>query len=220
MFPVRIWFTKRGRAKYISHLDLNRLFIRAFNRSGLNIWYTEGFNPHPFISFALPLSLGQESNCEIMDFKMNDTTPLETVKETLNRALPEGIQVVFIAAPLLKAKEIGFAAYDVTLISDKGIEAYKACKVLLLDSTPMVVTKKTKSSQSEIDLKVKLTLKEEDIAALDDRLQIRLVLPAGAGENINPALVVEALSTQTGTDFVRTRIVRTVIYDKNGKEFK
>ena len=217
MFPVRIWFTKRGRAKYISHLDLNRLFIRAFNRSGLNIWYTEGFNPHPFISFALPLSLGQESNCEIMDFKMNDTTPLETVKNTLNRALPEGIQVVFIAIPMLKAKEIGFAAYDVTLVSDKSLEA---CKALLLDNTPMVVTKKTKSSQSEIDLKDKFSSKEEDVIIQDNRLQIRLVLPAGAGENINPSLVVEALSAQTETVFTQTAIVRKVIYDKNGKEFK
>ena len=60
---VRIRFSKTGQAKYISHLDINRVFARTFARAGVKIWFTEGFNPHPYMSFSLPLSLGVESYC-------------------------------------------------------------------------------------------------------------------------------------------------------------
>ena len=65
--PVRIWFTKDNECKYISHLDLNRVVMRALHKSKLNIWHTEGFNPHPFVTFALPLSLGFKGVKETMD---------------------------------------------------------------------------------------------------------------------------------------------------------
>ena len=65
MKSTRIWFHKFGTAKYISHLDLNRCVARAFHKAKLPMWYTEGFNPHAFVTFALPLSLGVEgpSSC-------------------------------------------------------------------------------------------------------------------------------------------------------------
>ena len=64
----RLLFSKTGRAKYISHLDLMRTFQRAFARAGIAIKHTEGFNPHPFVSIALPLSVGYSSQCEILEF--------------------------------------------------------------------------------------------------------------------------------------------------------
>ena len=62
---VRIWFKKMGMSRYVSHLDLMRAMTRAIRRANLPLWYTEGFNPHPYMTFALPLSLGMESLCEI-----------------------------------------------------------------------------------------------------------------------------------------------------------
>ena len=64
---ARVFYTKTGRAKYISHLDVTRCFQRALQRAGLSVWYTEGFNPHSYLTFTLPLSLGYESLCESMD---------------------------------------------------------------------------------------------------------------------------------------------------------
>ena len=61
---VRVWFHKTGPIRYISHLDLMRTMTRAIRRSGIDLWYTEGFNPHPYMTFALPLSLGMQSVCE------------------------------------------------------------------------------------------------------------------------------------------------------------
>ena len=72
MRAVRIWFTKLSRLQYISHLDMNRLMTRVVKRADIPIWYTEGFNPHPYITFLLPLSLFVQSECEIMDIKLTD----------------------------------------------------------------------------------------------------------------------------------------------------
>ena len=74
MAKLRLIFSKEGRAVYISHLDLMRTFQRVFMREGLILKHSQGFHPHPIISFALPLSVGQSSRCEILDFEvMSDT---------------------------------------------------------------------------------------------------------------------------------------------------
>ena len=67
---VRVWFSKTGTARYISHLDLNRCMSRAFHKAKLPLWYTEGFNPHVFLTFAAPLSLGFEGRHESMDIRL------------------------------------------------------------------------------------------------------------------------------------------------------
>ena len=91
--PVRIWFTKDNECKYISHLDLNRVVMRALHKSKLNIWHTEGFNPHPFVTFALPLSLGFKGVKETMDIKLLDDYNKEEIISALNNCLPSGIMV-------------------------------------------------------------------------------------------------------------------------------
>ena len=71
MQNVRVFFEKTGMTKYISHLDLMRCMTRAIKRAAIPAWYTEGFNPHLFITFALPLTLGVESLCESMDIPIS-----------------------------------------------------------------------------------------------------------------------------------------------------
>jgi len=219
MFPVRVWFCKQDSAKYISHLDLNRLFTRAFNRSELNIWYTEGFNPHPFITFALPLSLGQESVCEIMDFKMNDHMPLNVIMDTLNNVLPPDIKILSAACPMLKAKEIGFAAYDVYL-PIKDDNSIKNATEILRNEEPLTVTKKTKSSETVVNLKEHLKISEKDIIIKKDSLLIKPLLPAGSEQNFNPNLIVQGIENRLNEHFSFVKIVRKNIYDKKMQEFK
>jgi len=219
--PVRVWFSKLDSAKFISHLDLNRLFIRAFNRSGLDIWFTEGFNPHPFITFALPLSLGQESVCEIMDFRMNDSTPLENIQEILNSVLPPDIRIVFIAEPVLKAKEIGFSKYEIIIDSEQNIEERRdMIKNILLSDEQMNVLKRTKSKEFMIDVKEKLSLSEDDILISENRMILKPVLVTGAEDNINPSLLVSGLSEALNEEFYGIRIVRISIFNKKMGDFK
>ena len=94
MDKLRLRFEKTGRAIYISHLDLMATMQRAFSRAGLELKYSEGFNPHPLISILLPLSVGTASLCELMDFRLRGETDLKTLPERLTAALPEGIRVM------------------------------------------------------------------------------------------------------------------------------
>ena len=88
MINVRVFYTKTGRARFISHLDMMRFMTRALKRSGLPVWYTEGFNRHIYTTFALPLSLGFESMCEFMDFRLlPDEFDMEEVATRLNACL-------------------------------------------------------------------------------------------------------------------------------------
>ena len=89
MLKIRTVYEKRDRAKYISHLDLNRCMQRAFRRAKLPIWYSEGFNPRLYLMFPLALSLGFESMCEIMDFNLREPVPFAELQDRLNAVLPE-----------------------------------------------------------------------------------------------------------------------------------
>ena len=106
MDKYRMRFSKTGRAVYISHLDLMRTITRAFLRAECRLKYSEGFNPHPNISIALPLSVGCESVCEIMDFKMLEDMPCDEIKSRLSTQMPEGIEVLEVYEAERKVKEI------------------------------------------------------------------------------------------------------------------
>ena len=95
MITVRIRFEKTGEAAYISLLDLQRVFHRILKRSGLPVYYTQGFNPHIYLSFACPLSLGQESLCECCEVKTEAEDPqLDTWCDVLQPYMPRGIKVL------------------------------------------------------------------------------------------------------------------------------
>lgn len=114
MINVRVFYHKTGRAKYISHLDIMRCMQRAVVRAGLPVWYTEGFNPHIYLTFSLPLSLGYESESEVMDFRLiDDGYPLDEVTVRLNRSLPPDIRVVRTASPVNKPEGIAAAVYEI-----------------------------------------------------------------------------------------------------------
>ena len=92
MKTVRVFFAKEGRLKYISHLDVTRCLARVFKRSRLPIWYTQGFNPHAYLTFALPLPLGVESCCESFDFRLTEEVSCEEVTDRLNAVLPDDLR--------------------------------------------------------------------------------------------------------------------------------
>ena len=91
----RLLFEKTGDAVYLSHLDLMRVFQRAFKRADIMIWHSQGFSPRAYVSIALPLSVGVESGCEILDFEIQDgSVDLQRLPELLNRTLPAEIRVL------------------------------------------------------------------------------------------------------------------------------
>lgn len=91
MAKLRLIFVKEGRAVYISHLDLLRTFQRVFLRCGLTLRHSQGYHPHPLMSFALPLSVGQASDWEALDFELDGDTEGGDLPQRMNLFMPEGI---------------------------------------------------------------------------------------------------------------------------------
>lgn len=95
MYKVKFVFSKKGQMKYISHLDLMRLFMRVFRRAGLPLRMTEGFSPHPKLSIKRALKLGLESDSEEAAVVLKEPLGAPEFKERLNKQLPEGIEIKY-----------------------------------------------------------------------------------------------------------------------------
>ena len=192
---TRAFFSKMGRAKYISHLDLSSVIIRAMKRTKLPIWQTEGYNPRTYVTFMLPLSLGQEGE------------HADEIRDRLNAALPADIRVTEVTVPKDKNTDITAARYRIESSADP--EKLRA----LCEKEQINIEKRTKKGSAIVDLKQLMTDVELDGNVL------RVTFPAGTTFNINPSLLFEAYAAEYGEKVKRLRIVRTNIYSGN-REFE
>ena len=119
---ARIKFSKTGSLQYISHLDLQRLWQRALVRAGVPLWYTKGFNPHAKLVFALPLPVGVESVCELLDVRIDKEIACEDMKELLNSVLTNELCVLDVYIPERKFADIAKAEYRIELSSVNATE--------------------------------------------------------------------------------------------------
>lgn len=214
MNTIRIWFTKEGDASYISLLDLQRAMARCLKRSGLPVWYTQGFNPHIYMTFTSPLSLGQESLVESVDVKTEEEAPdFEEWKNRLNPVMPGGIRVTRVAPIVHKGEEVAFARYSVWTDQPGGREAAQAYNQA--DSLP--VEKKTKRAVKTVDLKE--ILPHVQLETEGEKCSFLMLLPAGKELNINPALVLESWEQAYGFPARNWNILRTGLYTRTMEEF-
>lgn len=192
MIPVRATFAKRRRAKYISHLDLMRCMQRAFRRAEVPIWFTEGFNPHAYLMFPLALSLGYESDCECMDFRLDGPMSMQTAMERLNAVLPPDLQIVKVAEPVRKHTDIAFADYSICLDCAEGTspDALRAAWDSFMEQKEILMEKRTKRGTATVDLKQQAQIMMTQ--TLEDGLWLKLRMPAGTSVNVNPSLLVDA----------------------------
>jgi len=219
MDKLRLKFSKTGRAVYISHLDLMRTLSRAFKRAELNLKYSEGFNPHPQISIALPLSVGTESVCEILDFRLTEDKTPEEIKEALEKQLPEGIEVLEVYESERKIKELkwlgvcGVFEYDER---DPELTARELTEFFAQEH--IVISKKTKRGTADTDIKPDVL----DLVFTAQKNAVALMCRVSAQEpTMNPELLAEALrqlKPELAPDFSKFR--RLMTYDENMLEFK
>lgn len=205
-------FSKTGRAKYVSHLDLMRTMTRAVRRAQIPLWYTEGFNRHPYLTFAAPLSLGHEGLRETVDIRLEEEMPFEQLVSQLNEVLPEGIVAVSAAETADKVKELVAAEYTLTLYT-------KASVVLeLLACSEVNVEKRTKKkTMKTIDIKPYFTNAVVSEAG-EDVCKMNVTLPCGSAENINPSLFAAALSAHCGEE-IKVEYLRKRLTKADGTEF-
>ena len=214
MITVRISFKKRDEASYISLLDMQRVMQRVLKRSGLPVWHTLGFNPHIYMTFACPLSLGQESECECVDVKTEAEAPDFAQWQTaLNAIVPTGIEVYRVEPVKMKADAIAYACYRIRYPASAAprLEQYNA-----LDSVP--VEKKSKRGARMVEMKdyvPALTLEPEG-----ESVSFAVCLPAAQELNLNPSLLTAALEARFGLSAASASILRTEFLTANKQKFQ
>ncbi len=213
MKNVRLFYTKKGRMKFLSQLDINRLMTRVIRRSGLPVWYTEGFNRHIYINYAVPLSLGFEGEYEIMDIRLTDDAfEYEEALSRLNSAAPEGIRFLRAADPVLPTKDIAFAEYEIAFESG-NVFLYPALEKFLSSDSVICIKKDKKGRLKEFDIIPKI--KSTDFSGDKPRL----ILSAGNEGNLNPAMVLSAFFEKTETAPVFYTVRRLMLFDAGLKPF-
>lgn len=220
MSNQRIIFTKSGKARYISHLDLMRTMQRVFIRSGVKIKHTEGFNPHPYMNFALPLSVGADSLCELMDFELTDDTALSELPEMLNRTMPAGIKVIGAYEAERKFKDIVWLKVSGELFYDGGVSddiPEKINNVFSADS--LVITKKTKRGMGDFD--VIPCIHEISAEKADERKVLLTAVITAQNPALNPMHLITALSKGApGLQPDFARFTRLEVFDGEFKTFR
>ena len=217
---VRMSFQKTGMAKFISHLDTVRCITRAMKRACVPIWYTEGFNPHAFLTFAMPLSLGFESLCETVDFRLIEEVDLEELAERINNALPVDITVKEIYVHETSPNDIRWAEYKIIFNNPDALLLDKAESVLSADE--IMVLKKAKQGRKKVEKEVNIKehIKSFELNNEDGKLILNTVLSAGTSININPMLLIGALVKDTQTDEQDVDIIKIQSYTENMEIFK
>ncbi len=213
---IRILFSKTGRARYISHLDLNRTMIRAIRRAQLPIWYTEGFNRHPYVTFAAPLSLGYEGERETMDLRLQETMELEELVRRLDEAMPEGLHVYAAAPAEMKAGEAVLARYRVSIGCSPDL-----VKELLARPSILVEKRTKKKTMKTVDLKQVLDASHAVVRELaDGGTEVELTLPCGGELSVNPSLLMEAMRRENGMADLSFMVRRLDVTTGDGQSFR
>ena len=218
----RILFEKKGNSVWISHLDLMRLFQRAFKRAGLPLTHTQGFNPRPSVSIALPLSVGVESSCELLDFDFDgDKVANRIVRGKLNDYLVPGIRVIKVYDNMNKIKNLAYLDTVVTLEYDGGVpNNCVECLKELFGREEVFVEKKTKSNGIQ-DQNIVPMIKSMEITQPDDHTVELKARVCCQNPTLNPmqlhAAIVRHLPELT-PDFAKC--ARFEIYDHEGNIFR
>ncbi len=218
---VRVWFKKMGMSRYVSHLDLMRAMTRAVRRAEVPLWYTEGFNPHPYLTFALPLSLGMESLYESMDIRIEGESTNEEIFNMLVGSMPPGIEIVSVENPFNDPKEITYGEFDIFFDCEKNPDALLSLIKEMLSGNELIVQKLGKKGRHKVmkDINLIEFIKSYRLSSYENRVRLSLVLPAGSTTNVNPALLADEIQKRA-SDSPAYTIVRKKLLLENMEAFR
>ena len=209
----RVLFEKTGNGVWISHLDLMRLFQRAFKRGGLNLKHTQGFSPRALVSIALPLSVGVESGCEILDYELVDQElPFDEIRDRLNATMPAGIRVLEVYDSQRKIKDLTHLDCVVTLEYDAGIpDGTIEGLTELFGREEVTVLKKGKNGPVEQNVIPMIQwMKIAQISGQEIEISCRI---CAQNPTLNPAQIpaaIEKYCPEYKADFARIRRVEVI----------
>lgn len=218
---ARLLFEKTGSAVWISHLDLMRLFQRAFQRAGLPLRHTHGFNPRPSVSIALPLSVGVESRCELLDFDLDGAeVPEAEIQDRLNRALVAGVRVRRVYSDGRKLRDLALLRCAVTMEYDGGVpEGAAAALAALFGRENLVVEKRSKNGP--VDQDIIPMIRRLTVALIDGQTVVLDAVVCCQNPTLNPAQLTAAIARylpEYAPDFARYS--RVEIFDAQENIFR
>ncbi len=215
MKSVRLWYKKDGLAIYTSHLDMNRCFTRAVRRAEIPLWYTEGFNPHPYMTFLMPLPLGQVGMREPLDIRIEGEITFGEIKKRLNAVMPEGLEIVDVTKPECKPNAIDAAEYEIVaeFLSDEQAEKFAADSAALIGGGELNAEKRSKRGIKTVNLCE--MIRSFSAKSEGKEVVINTILAAGNTVNLNADLLLNALQTQLGAEAETVIIVRTKLLQQD-----
>lgn len=213
----RMLFEKTGTAIWMSHLDTMRLMQRAFRRAGVVLHHSQGYTPHAYVSMILPLSVGTESICEIMEYELD--AEIAITPEDMNAVLPQGMRVLRVYESDRRAKFLTDLSVSLTMLYDNGVPDGAAERIeALLNGAELTVEKRTKRGMEETDIRP--MIKKTDFAVENDRITLTALISA-QNPALNPALLTAAIERylpQDKPEFVRYR--RLEVFEESGEVFR
>ena len=234
MLMLRVKFTKESYLKYISHLDLMRLFNRTFRRADIPIKYTEGFNPQPKFSIANPLALGIESISEYMDIELEEEMPVEDFIEKMNKELPKQIRILegkYIEDDKSLSSLVELSHYEISF-SFKKLEENLELKQLIEEwlKKDKITIKKLKRKKGKIQEKeqnirpliINIVINEQCILNNAQFVKMNCLLKAGDRGNLKPMDLIEAMDKEfeLNIDLDSVEIKRVGLFLKDDGEIE
>lgn len=217
-----IKFSKQGYICYTSHLDMLRLFKRAFKKAGVKLSYSKGFNPHPKMGFAQPLSLGYSSIAEYLEFETETPYKPEELKALMESQMPEGVCIFQCEETGAQKKSMAARteAAEYILAIPTGSPPEKDANTLcreFLDQKEILVKKKQKKSKAYKDVDIRSKIRSLNAVAEGEVLIFTALLDSGSNSNLSPELLITALVRFLGikTDRSEMDVMRTkLIFEK------
>ena len=220
MSKLRLLFIKENQASYISHLDLMRTFQRVFPRGGLELKHSQGFHPHPLISIVLPLPVGQSSDCELLDFEVEQDIDGSGVAELLNTGLPAGLRVRECYRVERPARDLAFLRARLEFDYDNGVPEGALDKLRELFARREVLVEKRTKHKDLTQINVVPLIRGVEWCEAEKLVTAEVVV-AAQNPGLNPALLANAVSAylpELTPDFARVR--RLELYDGAMKIFR
>lgn len=216
---VRIKFNKTGRVKYVSHLDVMRAITRAVRRAKIPLWYTEGFNPHPYLNFLQPLPLGIEGFNEPLDIRIEGEIENREIKERLNGVLPEGFEITSVTEPYMKSNDIAFGEYEIIFEREPELSGLLE-KAMSSGGLVCEKTGKVKGKKVIKEVNISENIKEYSIKEEDNAIILNVILPCGNTKNVNPVNLLSAVWGYIKKETVPVNIKRLRLTDINLMDFE
>lgn len=202
-------FTKEGNIRYISHLDLLRVFQRAMKRAGISLRYSQGFNPHAKISFAHPLSLGYSSTGEYMEFETTDGKTAEAQLYALRECMPEGIRLLFCSplpetAKTSLAAAVTHASYVVRFRGERSAGTVMEKKSVEYIRQEQIICRKLNKKKKEVQTDIRpLILSFSSVKTEGSDAVFSMTLRTGSLGNLNPEMLIRSFCSFCGVEYIR-----------------